>query len=92
MDNCEICKGASGGVLGNENIIEGVVMCDYCSADFKGPYLIGGTTKPSPGKYNVVVEGVHTFLPIFATYDGENWSKIPFYGTGKKAYWYPNKE
>jgi len=30
LDNCEICKGMKGGVKGNENIIDGIVMCDYC--------------------------------------------------------------
>ncbi len=30
-DNCEICKGTSSGVRGNENIVNGIVMCDYCS-------------------------------------------------------------
>ena len=29
-DNCQICHGAKGGVKGNENIVDGVVMCDYC--------------------------------------------------------------
>jgi len=33
LDNCEICKGTKGGVKGNENIIDGVVMCDYCDAE-----------------------------------------------------------
>lgn len=32
-DNCEICLGRNGGVPGNENIIDGVVQCDYCAAD-----------------------------------------------------------
>lgn len=32
-DNCERCKGSRGGVLGNENVIGGVVLCDYCSVD-----------------------------------------------------------
>lgn len=32
-DNCEICSGSRGGAPGNENIIKGVVMCDYCSSD-----------------------------------------------------------
>lgn len=30
-DNCQICLGAKGGMLGNENVIEGVVVCDYCT-------------------------------------------------------------
>lgn len=32
-DNCEVCLGEKGGVLGNENVIDDVVMCDYCSAE-----------------------------------------------------------
>lgn len=31
-DDCEICDGVRGGVPGNENVIDGVVMCDYCHA------------------------------------------------------------
>ena len=30
-DNCEICKGKKGGVRGNENIVDGKTVCDYCS-------------------------------------------------------------
>jgi hypothetical protein len=32
-DACEICKGERGGVPGNENVVEGVTMCDYCHAE-----------------------------------------------------------
>lgn len=32
-DGCEVCLGAKGGVLGNENVIGGVVACDYCHSD-----------------------------------------------------------
>jgi hypothetical protein len=32
-DACEICLGRNGGAPGNENIVDGVIMCDYCSAD-----------------------------------------------------------
>lgn len=31
LDNCEICRGSKGGVPGNENIINGQVVCDYCT-------------------------------------------------------------
>ena len=31
-DKCQVCLGAQGGVPGNENIIRGVVICDYCHA------------------------------------------------------------
>jgi hypothetical protein len=30
-DNCRVCEGTSGGVPGNENIVHGVVICDYCT-------------------------------------------------------------
>lgn len=35
-DGCQVCKGARGGMPGNENVVDGVVMCDECSvaADF----------------------------------------------------------
>ena len=32
-DDCQRCFGERGGVKGNENVIDGVVLCDYCSAD-----------------------------------------------------------
>ncbi len=32
-DKCEVCYGERGGVPGNENIIAGKIMCDFCSAD-----------------------------------------------------------
>jgi hypothetical protein len=31
-DNCQVCLGASGGVRGNENIVDDVVTCDYCDS------------------------------------------------------------
>ena len=31
---CQFCNGTHGGTPGNENIIGGVVMCDYCHALF----------------------------------------------------------
>lgn len=42
-DNCRVCFGIRGGVLGNENIIDGVVMCDYCTADRMPDNSTGGT-------------------------------------------------
>jgi hypothetical protein len=35
LDNCEICKGTKGGVKGNENIIDNIVMCDYCIVEYE---------------------------------------------------------
>jgi hypothetical protein len=40
-DNCELCHGASGGVRGNENIVGGKVICDYCHArQSSGKWLV----------------------------------------------------
>jgi len=33
MDDCSICHGFSGGVKGNTHIKNGIVVCDYCSAE-----------------------------------------------------------
>lgn len=32
-DACEICRGAKGGVPGNENVIKGKRVCDYCHGE-----------------------------------------------------------
>ena len=32
-DSCKICNGSKGGIPGNENIIHGILMCDYCHAE-----------------------------------------------------------
>ncbi len=32
LDECQLCLGAKGGVPGNENVVRGLVMCDYCHA------------------------------------------------------------
>ena len=32
-DKCENCHGSRGGVRGNENIVNGKILCDYCSCD-----------------------------------------------------------
>jgi hypothetical protein len=34
-DNCQVCHGERGGVRGNENVVGGVVMCDYCHAELR---------------------------------------------------------
>lgn len=40
-DNCQVCMGAKGGTKGNENVIDGVVTCDYChAAQMPVPYTI----------------------------------------------------
>jgi hypothetical protein len=30
-DKCQLCHGKQGGVPGNENIVDGVILCDYCT-------------------------------------------------------------
>lgn len=30
FDDCAVCHGANGGIPGNENVIDGKLMCDYC--------------------------------------------------------------
>lgn len=32
-DKCEVCEGERGGTYGNENVVDGVIKCDYCTAD-----------------------------------------------------------
>jgi cytochrome c5 len=32
-DACQVCHGTKGGEPGNENIVDGMVMCDYCHAE-----------------------------------------------------------
>jgi hypothetical protein len=34
-DDCQVCLGKRGGVKGNENIVDGVVMCDFCAMDVR---------------------------------------------------------
>ena len=34
-DKCQVCLGRKGGVRGNENVIDGVVLCDYCLCELK---------------------------------------------------------
>lgn len=43
-DRCEICHGSKGGVLGNENILEGKRVCDYCHSDIMRKAMCEGST------------------------------------------------
>jgi hypothetical protein len=29
-DECKVCHGERGGIRGNENLVDGVITCDYC--------------------------------------------------------------
>lgn len=33
LDRCQSCRGMRGGVRGNENVVDGVILCDYCSVE-----------------------------------------------------------
>ena len=37
LDNCSRCNGRSGGVPGNENVIDGKPVCDFCDAKENTP-------------------------------------------------------
>jgi len=39
LDACEECHGAKGGVPGNENIVDGRTLCDYCHAAAETPEM-----------------------------------------------------
>jgi hypothetical protein len=34
-DGCQVCFGARGGVPGKENLIDGLLRCDSCHADYR---------------------------------------------------------
>lgn len=34
LDGCQLCLGLRGGTPGNENIVNSIVMCDYCTSDY----------------------------------------------------------
>lgn len=36
FDSCEMCQGLKGATAGNENIVGGVTMCDYCHSKTMG--------------------------------------------------------
>lgn len=43
-DRCQLCNGWRGGVPGNENMVRGVIVCDYCSATVHRFMLLSGLT------------------------------------------------
>ena len=32
-DNCKVCLGQHAGIQGNENIVDGITMCDICAME-----------------------------------------------------------
>ncbi len=34
-DKCSKCFGQGGGILGNENAVDGMVLCDYCTVQYR---------------------------------------------------------
>ena len=57
-NNCELCGGRSGGVPGNDNIVDGLVVCDYCHASMlrEEEYLTKGTVMIRPYTLDEAVE------------------------------------
>jgi hypothetical protein len=49
-DDCQFCLGAKGGMRGNENVVNGVVMCDYCTSLFTSA---SGLRTPAPAPRNL---------------------------------------
>jgi hypothetical protein len=41
VDACQVCNGWRGGEPGNENIVAGVVVCDYCHATLESLRRLG---------------------------------------------------
>jgi len=58
-DSCEVCLGTRKGVPGNENIINEVVMCDYCSVLQEKEYKM-----PEIGKKEYEIGKLSDLLPI----------------------------
>lgn len=49
MRSCQICQDTRDGVVGNGNVINGIVVCDYCHADmlkFKPLVVVPSGTAP----------------------------------------------
>jgi hypothetical protein len=44
FDDCDLCYGMSGGVKGNENVIGGLRVCDFCTAKLMLMRDAGGIT------------------------------------------------
>jgi hypothetical protein len=86
LDGCEICHGAKGGVPGNENIVDGKVMCDYCHADtlrsmrstFSTGYLTTGEEAPQD---TTLIQRISSKPPVFAPPESEDQSD------GAGAHW-----
>jgi len=55
-DDCSVCKGEKGGVKGNENIIDGKLVCDYCSHLRSKPPLASTTLRYLVNKMDVPAE------------------------------------
>jgi hypothetical protein len=45
------------------------------------------------GEYNVIVEGWHTMLPLFVTFDGTQWLDQDYrkHYNGANIYWHPKQ-
>ena len=53
-NHCQICSGTRGGIPGNNNVINGIAVCDYCHADIlNGKPLVIVIDKASSGEYKI---------------------------------------
>lgn len=50
-DNCFVCRGQKGGVRGNENVVRGILMCDYCTIDWMDA-MRGKPVPPLEGRFS----------------------------------------
>ena len=66
-DGCEMCLGAKGGIPGNENRWNGIVVCDFCSVRLEEA---NRTTKPANGPSPELAEEAFRIVRYIAT---EKW-------------------
>jgi hypothetical protein len=52
-DNCQVCEGFRGGVRGNENIVEGITLCDYCSVTYDSLKKLIEAQYPAIKSFNI---------------------------------------
>jgi ribA/ribD-fused uncharacterized protein len=67
-DNCQVCLGTRGGVRGNENVIDGVITCDYCHAD----QLEGRKIEEFTGKNRFL----SNFWPVVIEFEGLSYPSV----------------
>jgi hypothetical protein len=59
-DRCEFCRGEKGGTPGNENVVEGIVVCDFCTAKL---LPITARITSLEGENKAIVEALKELVP-----------------------------